>query len=147
MDFFLNLLEIIEILPSHELSQQSSIPRLKYLINKHNSDYVLFFNDNLKPKHHILTHYPLVILKSGPPRHFWCFRYEAKHKELKMYARAITSRKNICLTLAIKYQLKFVHFLLNQDTHNNFFISIKHKIDSDLKFLSNTLIITSNSFR
>lgn len=143
--FFLNFLEIIEIVLSHELSQKNSIPRLKYLVNIHNSNYVLFFNDNLNPKHHILTHYPSIILKSGPPRHFWCFRYEAKHKELKMYARAITSRKNICLTLAIKYQLKFAHYLLNQDTHNDFSISIKHKIDSDLEFLSITLNLESNS--
>ncbi|KAL4083604.1 hypothetical protein QTP88_028920 [Uroleucon formosanum] len=51
---------------------------------------------------------------SVPPKNFWCFRYEAKHKDFKMYARAITSRKNICLTLANKYQFKFAHFLLSQ---------------------------------
>lgn len=54
--FFLNFLEIIEILLSHELSQQSSIPRLKFLINKLNSNYILYFNNTLKLKHHILTH-------------------------------------------------------------------------------------------
>lgn len=63
-----------------------------------------------------------------------------------MYARAITSRKNICLTLAVKYQLKFAHFLLNQDTHKDLSISIKHKINSDLEFLSSTLNMPSNSF-
>jgi len=137
--FFLNFLEIIEILLSHELTQQSSVPRLKFLINKHNSNYILYFNDNLKPKHHILTHYPSIILKSGPPRHFWCFRYEAKHKELKMYARAITSRKNICLTLAKKYSFKFAHFLLNQQNNKDFIVFDKYKINSDLEFLSNIL--------
>lgn len=114
------------------------------VINIHNSNYVLFFNVNLKPKHHILTHYPSLIPKSGPFRYFWCFRYEAKHKELEIYARAITSRKNIFLTLAIKYQLKFAHYLLNQDIHKYFSITIKHKIDSDLEFLSNTLNIPTN---
>lgn len=34
--FFFNFLEIIEIVLSHELSLQSSVLRLKYLINKHN---------------------------------------------------------------------------------------------------------------
>lgn len=79
------------------------VKHLTILIEKHNSDYVKYFQDNLKPKHHILIHYSTIILKSGPPRHFWCFRYEAKHKELKMYARAITPRRNICLTLANKH--------------------------------------------
>lgn len=144
--FFLNFLEIIEIVMSFELTQQSSIPRLKYLISKHNSDYIIIFKDNLKPKHHILIHYPSIILKCGPPRHYWCFRYEAKHKELKMYARAITSRKNICFTLAIKYQLKFAYFLLNQEINKDFFISIKHKMNSDHSYITNTLNIPFNNF-
>lgn len=143
--FFLNFLEIIEILLSHELTQKSSVPRLKFLINKHNSDYILYFKDNLKPKHHILTHYPSIILKSGPPRHFWCFQYEAKHKELKMYARAITSRKNICLTLAKKYTFKFAHFLLNKQNNKEFIVFDKHIINSDLEFLSNNVSISSSN--
>lgn len=75
--FFLNFLEIIEILLSHLYTQEDSVLHLKSLISKHNSDNVLFFQFNLKPKHYLLTHYPLIILKSGPPKHFWCFRYEA----------------------------------------------------------------------
>lgn len=73
----------------------------------HTHIYVRLFNDSLKPKHHFLIHYPTIIEYSGPPRHFWCFRYE-----IKMYARATSSRKNITLTLAKKYQYKFAHILL-----------------------------------
>jgi len=62
---------------------------------------------------HILTHYPTVISQSGPPKYFWSFRFEGKHKEFKIYCRTITSRKNICVTLAIKWQLKFAYALLN----------------------------------
>jgi len=112
--FFLSFLEIVKILLGHQLTQQGTVPRLKNLISRHNTEYVLFFQGNLKPKHHLLNHYPSIILKLGPPRNCWCFRYEAKHKEFKMCARAITSRKNICLTLANKYQFKFAHFLLIQ---------------------------------
>lgn len=50
--------------------------------------------------YNFLIHYPTIILNSGPPRHYWCFRYEEKHKEIKMYAHATSSRKNISLTLA-----------------------------------------------
>jgi len=145
--FLLNFLDIIEILLSNKLTQQS-VPYLKYLIQKHNSDYVKLFQDNLKPKHHFLTHYPSIILKSGPPRHFWCFRYEAKHKELKMYARAITSRKNICLTLAKKYQYKFAHFLLNNESNQILVVNMRHSITSNHKeFLSSTILfMSSNNF-
>lgn len=68
--FFLNFLEIIDILMSHKLTQDL-IACLKRLITKHNLDYVTLFKDTLKPKHHFLTHYPSIIQKSGPPRHFF----------------------------------------------------------------------------
>lgn len=90
--FFLNLLEIIEILLFSEISRDLA-EHLKFLIKRQHTDYIHYFKDNLKPKHHLMLHYYSVILQSGPPRNFWCFRYEAKHKEFKAYARSITSRK------------------------------------------------------
>jgi len=107
------------------------VNHLKILIKKHNLDYIKYFQDNLKLKHHILIHYPRIIHKSGSPRHFWCFRYKAKHKELKMYAKAITSRRNICLTLANKHQFKFAYFLLNRKKNSLLVEALeKHEIDS-----------------
>lgn len=124
--FFFNFLEIIDILMSYTLTKDL-ISHLKRLIKEHNSDYITLFKDTLKPKHHFLIHYPLIIDKSGPPRHFWCFKYESKHKELKMYARAITSRRNIIVSLAKKFQLKFADFLLNGTTiDDDVFIADKH---------------------
>lgn len=102
--FFLIFLEIIQNLLSSQMSD-GSIFHLQQMIEKHNSEYALLFNDNLKPKFHLLIHYPTVIKYSGPPKHFWCFRYEAKHKEMKSYAHAITSRKNITLSLAKKMSI------------------------------------------
>lgn len=126
--FFFNFFDIIDILMSHKLTQDL-IACLKRLIKKHNSNYVTLFKDTLKPKHHFLTHYPSIIEKSGPPRHFWCFKYESKHRELKMYARAITSRKNIILSLAKICQLKFADFLLNGTKDDDVIKADKHKID------------------
>jgi len=80
--FFLNFSEIISILLSLQI-KESSIIGLEQIINYHNLNYVLLFQDNLKPKNHILLHYLLIIRKSGPPKNFWCFRFEAKHKDLK----------------------------------------------------------------
>lgn len=102
---------MIPILLSYNFSD-SKIIYLGQLISQHNSMYIRLFNDTLKPKHNFLIHYHTIIQNSGPPRHYWCFRYEGKHKEIKMYARATSYRKNITLTLAKKYQYKFAHSLL-----------------------------------
>jgi len=67
--FFLNFLEIIQNLLSSQMSD-GSVFHLQQMIEKHNSEYVLLFNDNLKPKFHLLTHYLTVIKYSGPPKHF-----------------------------------------------------------------------------
>lgn len=122
--FYLVLLKIIDILLSYKFTE-STISYLKQLIIQHNSLYLRLFNDTLKPKHHFLIHYPTVIQHSGPPRHYWCFRFEGKHRELKMYARSTSSRRNITLTLAKKFQFKFAHTLLQPNTQNLEFLT-KH---------------------
>lgn len=111
-NFLLNLLEIINIVLCFEISDES-ISTLRSKIKTHNEQYLQLFQDKLKPKFHIITHYPTILQKSGPLRKYWCFKYEAKHKSFKLYAHAITSRKNICLTLAKKFQLKFANRILN----------------------------------
>jgi len=141
---FLILLQIIDILLSYTFTD-NAISHLKQLISQHNSIYVTLFNDSLKPKHHFSVHYPTIIKHSGPPRHYWCFRYEAKHKELKMYARVTTSRKNITLTLAKKYQLKFAQNLM--ETDKNIIFKDKHKIISNYtETINSKLNLTSSQF-
>lgn len=109
--FFINFLKLIDLLLSYSFTEDSVL-QLQQLIKINNDNYVKLFNDTLKPKHHLLVHYPTVIRQSGPPRHFWCFRFEGKHKEMKTYARVTSSRKNITLTLAKKFQLKYSYFLM-----------------------------------
>lgn len=109
--FLLRFLEIIEILLYFEISRDI-LEKLKYLIKCHHADYIKLFNDTLKPKHHLMLHYYNIILQSGPPRLFWCFRYEANHQPHKAYAREINSRKNMCTSLAKKYQLRFAYSLI-----------------------------------
>lgn len=106
--FVLNLIEIIDILLCFKIDEMC-INVLEYKIKKLNSDYIMLFNDTLKPKFHNLTHYPNIIRQSGPLRNLWCFKYESKHRQFKIYSRYITSRKNICLTLSKKYELKFAY--------------------------------------
>ncbi|XP_030757984.1 uncharacterized protein LOC115883721 isoform X1 [Sitophilus oryzae] len=131
--FLVNFVEIIDILLCFEID----VPNILLLENKikdHNRDYTALFNDTLKPKHHLLTHYPKIIRQSGPLRKLWCFKFESKHRQFKIYSHCITSRKNICLTLAKKYELKFAFQIMNT---KNFF-SLKGLIcDENFRVQSN----------
>lgn len=118
--FFKVLLKIIELLLKNSFTI-GDISLLRDLIYEHNEKYVFLFGDILKPKHHLLIHYPTVIEYSGPPRLYWCFRFEAKHKEVKAYAKVTTSRKNILLSLAKKCQYKFAHFLMTTENRGVLF--------------------------
>lgn len=138
--FFMNLLQIIDILLSYSICEQK-VTSLKNLIHNHNRQYVLLFHDSLKPKHHILIHYPTIIRQSGPPRHFWCFRFEAKHKELKLYAHATSSRKNITYTLGKKMQMKFAYQLFHP-APTNLIINQTHEIKNNeyLQFIQSLIL-------
>lgn len=76
--------------------------------------YQNLFNLPLKPKFHNLTHYPDIMLKSGPLIHLSTLRFEAKHREPKLSANVVSSRVNITKTLAIKHQLKLCYRILSQ---------------------------------
>lgn len=86
--------------------------------------------------------------KKLPPRNFWCFRYEAKHNEMKIYARAITSRKNISLTLAKKFHYTFINnILLNSFGKVEYEVKSKHNINSGKnEFIQRNLGLSLDEF-
>lgn len=130
--FVLVLVQIIDLLLSFEFTEEKIIS-LQQLIKQHNTNYVLFFGDS-------------IIKYSGPPRHYWCFRFEAKHKELKLYAHATTSRKHITLTLAKKFQLKFTYSLIQQPIPT---IVLKEKyivLSQYSAFICNSLNVLDSQF-
>jgi len=131
-NFLINFIEIIDIILCFEIDEEN-ILLLENKIIKHNSDYIKLFNDTLKPKFHNLTHYATIIRQSGPVRKIWCFKYEAKHRQFKIYSHCITSRKNICLTLSKKYQLKFAYQLIKMENPLTtiFTVNEKHEISSN----------------
>ena len=47
----------------------------------------LFPETTLKPKHHFMRHYPVLILKFGPLIRVWTMRFESKHSYFKRCAR------------------------------------------------------------
>lgn len=111
--FLMSLLKLISLCMKTSFDE-NDITELQNVIENHHKTYVSIFKTALLPKHHFITHYPTIIRKMGPVRKLWCMRFEAKHKELKKYASSITSRKNICLSLATKLQFSLVSNLLNR---------------------------------
>lgn len=143
--FVLNLVEIIDIILCFEVNN-SCIDVLRSKIMKLNSDYVLLFADTLKPKFHILTHYPEIIRQSGPVRHLWCFKFESKHRQFKIYSHCITSRKNICLTLSKKYELKFAYQLISTANLNALQFDKKNEKKSNYEnIIFDKLVVCSKS--
>lgn len=110
---FIKLIDIL-LLPNYD---NETLYNLQLIIKEHNETYQKLFKENLKPKFHNLVHYPNIIRKLGPLKYFWSFRFESQHQLHKQYARSITSRLNISLSLAIKSSLRFANCVLN----NNFF--------------------------
>ncbi|XP_031341312.1 uncharacterized protein LOC116169372 isoform X1 [Photinus pyralis] len=105
---YLQLLKITEILSQTKISS-SCITLLDTLIPKYLSELKKVFpHITLKPKHHLLLHYTMVLRKIGPVSKISCERFEAKHRELKKIANNVSTRKNIPLTLAKKCQMQFV---------------------------------------
>lgn len=105
------LVEIMDEVLKIEFDE-TTLNRLQNTIEKHHSLYVQLFGNTLKPKHHFLTHYPSIIRQVGPLKHLWCFKFESKHRELKLYTNSITSRKNTPLSIGTKCMLKFSNRLL-----------------------------------
>ncbi|XP_036342990.1 uncharacterized protein LOC118752243 [Rhagoletis pomonella] len=91
--------------------EEEDIHTLTTLIESHHTIYIDLYGD-LKPKHHFMVHYPRAIRQCGPLKFMWAMRYEAKHKEMKIYTHSITSRLNIEKTISIKSAYKFASCLV-----------------------------------
>lgn len=98
------LREILDIILAKS-NHKSHSNILRVLINEHHKLYLQITKDNLKPKFHILTHYPDFIEHSGPISQFSCYKFEAKHKFLKKSTSVNSCKKNIAFSVAVKHQL------------------------------------------
>lgn len=82
-EFYLVLCEIIKITTENIISDdQVNYPR--YLIFSNHE--MLLFKKQLRPKFHVLIHYPGIIRKMGPLKYLFSIRYEGFHKLSKTYA-------------------------------------------------------------
>jgi len=66
---------------------------------------------------------------------------------MKLYAHAITSRKNICLSLAKKYQYKFAYNILNSSLNVKINLNNKYVNDSNYnQLILRALHLTSDQY-
>ena len=82
----------------------SNLSRFLALLTEEHHDIKRYPGEMLLPKHHFMVHYPSCLLKSGPLVRYWCMRFEARHNLVKELARITRCYKNICLTLATRFQ-------------------------------------------
>ena len=103
-ELFLLLLDIFKIVLAPYISE-GGICVLKALIRDHHHLFLELFQDcPLKPKHHILVHYPRLIGLLGPLVQYSSLRKEGKHKPFKQWARMCNNYKNVTKTVAERHQ-------------------------------------------
>ena len=87
------------IVPGHAVLLKDAIKNL-------NQEYIRFYK-YLKPKFHLLVHYPTILLNNGPFVKFWSVRFESYHQYIKSNAESSSNNMNLIKTIAIKKGLKF----------------------------------------
>lgn len=107
----LELKDIVELLSSPSFTTET-LCYLQAKISDHRQLLLEVFPDiKLRPKHHYLEHYPVLIKKFGPLIEFWTIRFEAKHSFFKKVVRNTGNFKNILHTLATRHQLMLSYYL------------------------------------
>lgn len=136
-ELYILLRKMLDIILSDSVLKDDII-ELRDLISKHHSAYLNLFSIPLKPKHHILIHYPFIIEKIGPVKKVSSLRYESKHREFKKTANVVSSRVNITRTLAVKNQLKLcLRFISEKGFTDNIDIGKEKKIQNIIDVLPN----------
>lgn len=131
-ELYLSLRDILDIILSNIVTPGLA-NMLETFINEHHDLYKESFNDTLKPKFHLVVHYPSIMRKIGPLKHIWCMRFESKHRQSKITAMNTFSRRNIIYSLALKHQLIMCNrFLINNELTKHLIIGP----DSDNEFLT-----------
>ena len=98
--------------------QPRMIPILKSLIEDHHERFLVLYPGHMVPKFHFLVHLPDIICRFGPPRSYWCMRFEAKNRFFKDVVHG--NFKNIPYTLASEHQLWLCHQLQSSKNKDNF---------------------------
>ena len=115
LDILLICLDIADVIMAHVIRPlwlsdlRNLIIELHDLVNELNPRAV-------KPKLHFLVHYPHLILRYGPPRHYFTMRFESMHQYFKSLVGKTRNFINLTLTLSTRFQ-KRLAYDLNQDQY------------------------------
>lgn len=85
---------------------KNSFELLKLYVHEHHLLYLNLTKRALTPKFHNLTHYPRLISRFGPLVKLATDKSERKHRHSKAVSRSVSSRRDICLTVSTKIQMK-----------------------------------------
>lgn len=97
------MLKILQIVYSSSI-KKSDLKDLEHYVSLHLQLLIELFEANLIPKHHMMTHYHLIIEMVGPLVHLSTLRYETKHRQFTRYAQQSNNFMNVSKSLSNKYQ-------------------------------------------
>jgi len=106
--FLLHLCELVDLLFSPKFTL-GMVAYLREMIADHLNMFSELYVDEatgirLKPKHHLMIHFPTIIMQSGPLVGMSCMRYELKNSFFKRCAHNMCNFTNVCQTLAHRHQ-------------------------------------------
>uniref|UniRef100_A0A8D8Z1A7 C2H2-type domain-containing protein n=3 Tax=Cacopsylla melanoneura TaxID=428564 RepID=A0A8D8Z1A7_9HEMI len=144
-EVFLQLRKVLNLVLTHTVFRDN-IPYLENAISELCSGFLTVSKSPLPPKFHFLTHYPRMFLKYGPLTQIWTMRFEAKHKVMKVAARASSNKMNICKTIAIRNQLSLNGLFRDEEPFNFQETGLKRKISTTISLKMKDLFSVSDSF-
>lgn len=103
-----SLQKVVQACYSSEINE-AQVKQLQLDISTHLQSILDVLGLQLIPKHHLLTHYPQIIREMGPVCHMNMIRFEAKHKNLKNFAKHGNNFTNITKTISVKHQAELVY--------------------------------------
>ena len=115
-ELILALLTCMDIIFAPTVSKGDTI-FLTQLVRDHHSLFLELFPDqNLKPKHHYLTHYASAIQFVGPLIHLWVMRFEGFHNFSKRLGHIVCNFQNISKTLAFRNAMHLCYNIMANKT-------------------------------
>lgn len=97
------MLNIMKMCYSGTISD-NNLTKLEKTIDNHLKIFIKCFKKPLKPKQHLLTHYPISVRKVGPLVHNSALKFEMKHKQLKDTMKNSCNFQNVPMSIANKIQ-------------------------------------------
>lgn len=123
-DLYLQLKNLLEMV-MNPVVQTSTHKHLATTIEEYLRLHHKLYPNQLKPKHHLLLHYPRIMSKIGSLSKIRSIRFEATHRIGKVTAKTSSSRVNVCRTIALKYQLILNYRFLSKNVHTKYFLQVQ----------------------